>query len=215
VSIAGIYSVTSDYLDADPLPLARFYVYSRTELPVRASSNSRSSTPSPSFRESCHRQPQYIRSPLSSPTASETGSITSLHIRGRSFDAIPVNSPIPKEPYNALVMQRLGRDIGSMFQKHISQAKLNDTASQPSQSPVHPSSLKRQGSSRARPTLHGCASSHDLGRHGWDIDTVVWIGSHLLKALEIMHNRGYIHRDVVSVGQTRTFQSTASDRRGQ
>jgi hypothetical protein len=115
----------------------------------------------------------------------------------------PLDALVIKEPYYALVMQRLGRDIGSMFRRHVSQLKLSSAANkahdvlEPS---GHPACLKRQVSTRARPGLERRGSSRLDGaiRYGWDVNTVVWIGSHLLKALENIHNKGYIHRDIVS-----------------
>jgi len=177
-------------------------VYSRAELPVRSSTPSRASTPSSTPRNS-QNHGHYVKSPLSSPAASDSGSITAQHARGRSLDMTPLDSPVIKEPYYALVMQRLGRDIGSMFRKHISQLKLNSAAGkahdvlEPS---GHPACLKRQVSTRARPghKRRGSSKSDGATRYGWDVNTVVWIGSHLLKALEDIHDKGYIHRDIVS-----------------
>ena len=115
----------------------------------------------------------------------------------------PLEPPVLKEPYYALVMQRFSRDIGSMFRRHISQVKLSSAADkahgvlEPS---GHPAFLKRQISIRARPGLERRGSRTTDGpiRYGWDVNTVVWIGSHLLKALENIHNKGYIHRDIVN-----------------
>jgi hypothetical protein len=115
----------------------------------------------------------------------------------------PIESPVLKEPYYALVMQRLGRDIGSMFRRHVSQLKLSGVADKAHvilEPAVQPTCLKRQVSTRARPGLErrrsGAVTAADS--HGWDVNTVVWIGSHLLKALENVHDKGYIHRDIVS-----------------
>jgi hypothetical protein len=125
--------------------------------------------------------------------------------RNRSFDFSALNISTPKEPYYALVMQRLGKDIGSMFRKHLNRIQQRPLELVPEQQDYkcrlgsqEPGYGSKARSSR-QPALERRSTFSTIARFGWDMNTIVWIGSHLLRRLEHVHNRGYVHRDIVSL----------------
>ena len=165
---------------------------------MRKTTSLRPSTPPSTPRESQNAS-NYIKSPLSSPAATTTSSGVSAQLRGRSFDPLSPASSLPKEPYHTLVMQRLGQDIGKLFRRHLLQIASGVTGSA-GLAPLprcavaassRPKTPKERGS---QPNI----SDKAVIRPGWDVDTVSWIGSNLLHSLEYMHNKGFVHRDIVS-----------------
>jgi hypothetical protein len=188
---------------------ARFFLYTRTDVPVRRSTPSRPSTPSSPRSSQNQNQGNYVKSPLSSPTVSTTSSAASAQLRGQSYDCQQPASALPKEPYHALVMQRLGQDLGSMFRRHILQNASNTRL------PTTTPQLEHQYPHHHRPSTPAPAHNHRpnpnarppmrrfepvlVSQAGWDVDTVSWIGFNLLRSLEHMHQKGFVHRDIVRI----------------
>jgi hypothetical protein len=87
------------------------------------------------------------------------------------------------ERHNALVMERLGEDLGTLFRRHLLKQ-------------LRPSAVQGAGLKRA----HSYAPQKSDGRPaGWDEETIAWLGCHALKRLEWVHSKGLVHRDIVSV----------------
>ncbi|KAJ9102093.1 hypothetical protein QFC20_005102 [Naganishia adeliensis] len=84
------------------------------------------------------------------------------------------------ERYNALVIERLGEDLGTLFRRHLFK-QLRPSA-------VRGSGLKRSHSVTPR--------KGDTTPAGWDEETIAWLGCHALKRLEWVHSKGLVHRDI-------------------
>lgn len=87
------------------------------------------------------------------------------------------------ERHNALVMERLGEDLGTLFRRHL--------LKQMKPSLVQSNSLRRRHSVASAPRTPGESV-------GWDNETIAWLGCHALKRLEHIHGKGLVHRDIVS-----------------
>lgn len=203
---------------------AEFHLFSHTSLPSSHQrpqlSNSSPGTP---------RVMQFKRlpSPLSTPAITPRHSPVLLEqpLPADFPDSLPSYAPL----YNALVLERLGKDLQSTFNQYQCG---DDTAvpftgtptptelsltleaktvprSRPN-SPVveimplsHPQGtdpLKR----RSRKPLAIKLTSHfrekrQPSKHRvWTVTTIVNIGCQMLRRLEYMHGKGYVHRDLVS-----------------
>lgn len=86
------------------------------------------------------------------------------------------------ERHNALVMERLGEDLGALFRRHMLKQ-------------IKPSAIQRPSSKR-RHSIAAAPRMTDTAV-GWDDETIAWIGNHALKRLEHMHRKGLVHRDIV------------------
>lgn len=172
---------------------ARFHLFSRFDLPSKKVSLASTRPPTPAMTP---RTSDYKKSPLSSPALSLISSTPSRH----DLDLTAVNTSLPKEPCLALVMERLGPDIGSTFRGHLkANKKLEikveaDTSDCRRKRPAEP--MKREPGS-PRPSFERSKSLTST-RLGWDVDTIAWVGCHLLQRMEHMHKCGYVHRDIVS-----------------
>lgn len=87
------------------------------------------------------------------------------------------------ERHNALVMERLGEDLGTLFRRHLLKQ-------------LRPSAVQGPGLKRAQSYA---PKKSDGQPAGWDEETIAWLGCHALKRLEWVHSKGLVHRDIVSV----------------
>lgn len=96
------------------------------------------------------------------------------------YDAVQLVVPQTHERHHALVMERLGEDLGTLFRRHLTK-KIKPTGVQ--------GNLRRRHSVAAMPPVAESV--------GWDDDTIAWVGCHALKRLEHIHGKGLVHRDIV------------------
>ncbi|KAJ9120020.1 hypothetical protein QFC22_002917 [Naganishia vaughanmartiniae] len=114
-----------------------------------------------------------------------------------------VSALVIETEYDALVMERLGEDIGTIFRRHL--LKYIKPSAVPTLSGNGTSasfdSTQRRSSACCGATKSGndiAASEGGKERVGWDGETIAWLGCHALKRLEWMHLQGFVHRDIVS-----------------
>jgi serine/threonine protein kinase len=88
------------------------------------------------------------------------------------------------ERHNALVMERLGEDLGTLFRRHMLKQ-------------IKPTPVQGLSTSGRRHSVAVAPRMIDKAL-GWDDETIAWIGNHALKRLEHMHRKGLVHRDIVS-----------------
>lgn len=173
---------------------AQFYLFSHTKLPIKQQATG-TTNPNPISPGAHLQHVPYKRSPLSTPLhsrfdplrpATPYGDATySMMVRQHQtpyHDALHMASDRLVERYNALVIERLGEDLGTLFRRHLLK-QLRPSA-------VHGSGLKRSHSVSLR--------KGDSQPAGWDEETIVWLGCHALKRLEWVHSKGLVHRDIVS-----------------
>lgn len=128
-----------------------------------------------------HHYPQPHTANLLSPSRPSTPSVSAV---------------VVETTYNALVMERLGEDVGTIFRRHLLKHV------KPSAVPT----LSKDGtassfkSARRRPSACDTAAAGVRGKErvGWDEETIAWLGCHALKRLEWVHSQGLVHRDIVS-----------------
>lgn len=95
-------------------------------------------------------------------------------------DALQLMVSQAYERHHALVMERLGEDLGNLFRRHLIKK-------------IRPIGV--QGNLRRR---HSVEALRPAGESvGWDDDTIAWVGCQALKRLEHIHGKGLVHRDIV------------------
>lgn len=186
---------------------AEFHLFSRTELPCQTNAKLSKSVPaSPHIRPNHHPPPPRINVLPKSPLSSIPSSVTSNsnmeldrlhHHNHKSLDCDLPGRSVPTEPYCALVMERLGKNIGSMFRKFLLTCQSNNQK-QPGCPPKPSGYLTPPHYLALSPIQARFPPAKTTSPCGWDLATVVWIGFHLICRLEHMHGQGFVHRDIVS-----------------
>ena len=174
---------------------AQFYLFSSTTIPVKQ----RCFIPVQSSPNAhiAFAQRAYKRSPLSTPLHSSfdlQGRVSPFSGLSQEFlhrqlqqpqpylhETLQANATQTLERHHALVMERLGEDLGTLFRRHLLK-KVKPAAYQ------GPSLKRRHSVAALRPAAESV---------GWEVDTIAWLGCHALKRLEHMHGKGLVHRDIV------------------